>query len=27
LRVSEERDPFGRGLEDHAVPGEAGTDP
>ena len=27
LRVGEERDPFGRGLEDHALAGEAGADP
>jgi hypothetical protein len=27
LRVGEERDPLGRGLEDHAVAGQAGADP
>ena len=27
MRVGQEGDPFGRGLEDHAMPGEAGADP
>ena len=27
LRVGEQRDPFGRGAERDAVPGEAGADP
>ena len=27
LRVGEQRDPFGRGREQHALAGEAGADP